>query len=81
MLAVSDSEEELLRDELTAQSNRIGFLEEQATHWKEVAERRYRKILDLEEELDDLQEELADLETKIAGRACAGSQNCGFDHE
>jgi len=87
-----NSEEErefsILRDELEASSNRIGYLEAQLHDAREdcdsldrIARRRSDLITSLEEEVADLQENLADLEAKIAGRACAGSQNCPLEQE
>jgi len=72
---------QLLRDELEASSDRIGYLEERVRDLQNTADRRYQKITDLEEEIEELQENLADLEAKIAGRACLGRDNCGLESE
>jgi polyhydroxyalkanoate synthesis regulator phasin len=72
-------DEQLLRDELEASSERIGFLESRVGYLKEqiktlevsnemyrrLAERRFDEILDLEEEVATLRENLDNLETQI----------------
>jgi hypothetical protein len=59
----------------------IKILEGGSEMYRRVAERRHDQIMDLEEEIATLRENLDNLESKIAGRACAGNQNCGFDYE
>ena len=72
-------DEQLLRDELEASSERIDFLESRVGYLKEqiktlevsnemyrrLAERRFDEILDLEEEVATLRENLDNLETQI----------------